>query len=220
MARYRKTVWLLFGPMLAGVLLAAQTRHQQEHPPQDTSRYIEALQAHSRDAWQDPQKVMATLALKPGERVADLGAGPGYFTLRFARAVGPTGKVYAVDISREMLDYLGKQAQADHLTNVQPVLADAHNPNLPPASVDMIFICDTLHHISGRTQYYPLLIRALKPGGLLVNVDFYKRSLPVGPPVQMKISKAEMIREAEAAGFHLVRQYDFLRYQYFLVFKR
>ncbi len=220
MVRYRKAMWVLFLPLVAGALAAAQTEHQQHHPPQNTNKYIEALEAPSRDAWQQPQKVMATLALKPGERVADVGSGPGYFTLRFARAVGPTGKVFAVDISGEMLDYLAKQARAEHLMNIHPVLADPHNPNLPPASVDMIFICDTLHHISGRDRYYPLLIRALRPGGRLVNVDFYKRPLPVGPPVQMKIQKTAMIREAEAAGFHLVRQYDFLQYQYFLVFKR
>ncbi len=163
---------------------------------------------------------MAALGLKPGDRVADLGSGPGYFTLRFARAVGPAGKIYAVDISRKMLDYLEKQAQAEHLMNIQPVLAEPHNPKLPLASVDVIFICDTLHHISDRLTYYPFLTRALKPGGRFANIDFYKRPLPVGPPVHMKIAKADMIREAESAGFHLVRQYDFLKYQYFLVFRR
>jgi len=220
MARYRKAAWLFFVPALAGVLAAAQVANQEHHPPRTTSRYIQALEDPSRDAWQQPEKVMAKLALKPGERIADLGSGPGYFTLRFARSVGPTGKVYAVDISNEMLNYLVKQARADHLMNIQTVLAEPHNPRLPPASVDMIFICDTLHHIPDRTTYYPLLIRALKPGGRLVNIDFYKRSLPVGPPVEMKIPKGQMIREAEAAGFHLLRQYDFLKYQYFLVFKR
>ncbi|HET7099616.1 MAG TPA: SAM-dependent methyltransferase, partial [Terriglobia bacterium] len=78
----------------------------------------------------------------------------------------------------------------------------------------------TLHHISDRATYFPLLLRALKPDGRLVNIDFHKRSLPVGPPVEMKISQAEMVREAEAAGFHLIRQHDFLQYQYFVVFAR
>lgn len=220
MARCRKAVWLFLVPLLTGVLAAAQAQHQQHHPPETTSRYIQALEDPSRDAWQQPEKVMAKLALTPGQSVADLGSGPGYFTLRLARAVGPAGKVYAVDISSGMLDYLEKQARADHQTNIQTVLAEPHNPRLPAASVDMIFICDTLHHIPDRATYYPLLIRALKPGGRLVNIDFYKRSLPVGPPVQMKIPKAQMIREAEAAGFHLVGQYDFLKYQYFLIFKR
>lgn len=220
MSRCRKPAWLLSVSLLAGVPVVAQLPGEQYHPPRTTSRYIQVLEAPSRDAWQQPQKVMAKLALKPGQRVADVGSGPGYFTLRFARAVGPDGKVYAVDISRGMLDYLENQARADRLTNIQTILAEPHDPRLPMASVDTIFICDTLHHIPERTTYYPLLFRALKPGGRLVNIDFYKRSLPVGPPIHMKIRKAQMIREAEAAGFHLVRQYDFLKYQYFLVFKR
>lgn len=220
MARCRNAAWLLSVSIFCGVLAVAQIPNQQGHPPRTTSRYIQVLEAPSRDSWQQPQKVVAKLALKPGERVADVGSGPGYFTLRFARAVGPGGKVYAVDISRGMLDYLENQARANHLMNIRTILASPHNPMLPQGSVDTIFICDTLHHIPDRPTYYPLLFRALKPGGRLVNIDFYKRSLPVGPPVHMKIAKAQMIREAEVAGFHLVRQYDFLKYQYFLVFRR
>ena len=220
MVRFRNALWWIAIPLLLGVLASAQTQHQEHHPPRSTSKYIQALEDPSRDAWQQPEKVVATLGLKPGENVADLGAGPGYFTLRLARAVGPSGKVYGVDVSQGMLDYLEKGARAEHLTNIQPVLALPHDPKLPTASVDMIFICDTLHHISERPTYYPLLMRALKPGGRLVNIDFHKRSLPVGPPVEMKIPKAGMIREAEAAGFHLVRQYNFLPYQYFVVFAR
>ncbi len=220
MTRFRKNVCWAAISLLAVVPALAQAQHQEQHPPQDTSHYIKVLEGPGRDAWQQPEKVMATLALKPGQSVADLGSGPGYFTLRFARAVGLSGRVYGVDISREMLDYLAKQARTENLTNIQPLLAEPHNPKLPSASVDMIFICNTLHHIPDRATYYPLLMRALKPGGRLVNIDFHKRPLPVGPPVRMKIPKAEMIREAEAAGFHLVHQYDFLKYQYFLVFTR
>ena len=220
MVRFRNAVLVVAVPLFGGVLAAGQVAHQEHHPPQNTSRYIQVLESPSRDAWQQPEKVLKALDLKPGESVADVGSGPGYFTLRFARAVRPTGKVYGVDISRGMLDYLEKQAKEEHLTNVQPLLAQPHNPELPPASVDVIFICDTLHHISDRAAYFPLLKRALKPGGHLVNIDFHKRPLPVGPPVEMKIPKTEMIREAETAGFHLVRQYDFLKYQYFLVFAR
>ncbi len=220
MTRFGKSVWLVAVSLMVGVLASAQTRDQEHHPPRSTSRYIQVLEDPSRNAWQQPEKVIATLGLKPGERVADLGAGAGYFTLRLARAVGPSGKIYGVDVSREMLDYLEKQASAQHLTNIQPVLAEPHDPKLAPASVDMIFICDTLHHISDRAMYFPLLMRALKPGGQLVNIDFYKRPLPVGPPVEMKIPQAEMIREAEAAGFHLIQKYKFLKYQYFVVFKR
>lgn len=219
MTKRRKAIELVLIPFFFAAWSAAQTPNQRHHPPENINLYIEHLEDPSRNRWQQPEKVMQELNIKPGETIADLGSGPGYFTLRFARAVGPTGKVLAIDISPDMLAYLRKQARADHLANIETILAKPDNPELPPASVDMIFICDTLHHISNRVHYYPYLIRALKPSGRLVNIDFHKRTLPVGPPVGMKIAKAEMIKEAEAAGFHLVQHFNFLEYQYFLVFK-
>ena len=80
-----------------------------------------------------------------------------------------------------MLDYIRQRAQDDEIKNIQLVQALPHDPKLPPASVDMIFICDTLHHISERPTYYPLLAKALRPGGRLVNIDFYKKPLPLVP---------------------------------------
>ncbi len=200
--------------------LAAQFEHQQHHPPTSTSAYIRALEDPARNAWQKPEEVVAKLGLKPGETVADIGAGSGYFTVRLARAVGPSGKVYAVDIDPGMLEYIRQRAKKDHLENIQTILAGAHDPKLAPASVDLIFICDTLHHISEREKYYPLLARALKPGGRLVDVDFHKRALPLGPPVGMKISRKALIEEVKPAGFHLVKDYEFLPYQYFVIFTR
>ncbi|HVA02045.1 MAG TPA: methyltransferase domain-containing protein [Terriglobia bacterium] len=220
MAKRRKVIGQALILFVFATWAMAQVRHQRHHPPDNINEYIEHLEDPSRNQWQQPEKVMKALEIKPGETIADLGSGPGYFTLRFARAVGPKGKVFAVDISPGMLAYLKKQARAVHLTNIKPILAKPDNPELSPSSVDMIFICDTLHHISNRAKYYPFLMRALKPGGRLVNIDFYKRTLPVGPPVHMKIAKPEMIKEAEAAGFHLAKQLSFLEYQYFLVFER
>jgi ubiquinone/menaquinone biosynthesis C-methylase UbiE len=214
-----------FGPLLAAGLLLigpaawAQTA-TQHHPPESASEYIRSLEDPKREEWQKPQEVIEKLELKPGQAVADLGAGSGYFTVRLARAVGPAGKVYAVDIDPEMLTYVERRAKEEKLENIETVLADPHDPKLAPASVDMIFICDTLHHISERGRYYPLLARALKPGGRLVNVDFQKRPLPFGPPLEMKIAKEAVIEEVKPAGFRLVKEFDFLEYQYFLVFER
>jgi ubiquinone/menaquinone biosynthesis C-methylase UbiE len=199
--------------------LPAQVEHQH-HPPQSASEYIRVLEDPSRDAWQKPEEVVAKLGLKPGEAVADIGAGSGYFSVRLARAVGPSGKVYAVDIDAAMLKYLEQRAKGEQLGNIQTVLSDPHDPKLAPASVDLIFICDTLHHISERDKYFPLLARALKPGGRLVDVDFHKRPLPLGPPVEMKIARPAVIDEVKSAGFHLVKDYEFLPYQYFLIFQR
>ena len=216
-----KRVWLVLAAMplwLTG-WTPAQVAHQH-HPPESTSAYIKVLEDPGRDEWQKPEAVLAHLDLKPGETVADIGAGSGYFTLRLARAVGPGGKVYAVDIDRGMLEFIERRARQERLNNIQTVLADPHDPKLPAYSLDLVFICDTLHHISDRDKYYWLLARGLKPGGRFVDVDFHKRPLPIGPPVEMKIAKSAMIDEAKLAGFHLVEEFDFLPYQYFLVFHR
>ncbi len=190
---------------------AAQTEHQH-HPPRDAAEYARILEDPKRDAWQMPHQVIMALALKPDEVVADLGAGSGYFTRRLAQHAG---KVYAVDIDPQLLAMVKKDAPA----NVETVLAAPDDPKLPPASVDTVFICDVLHHISGRPAYFEKLKRALKPGGRIVNIDFYKRPLPVGPDVAMKLSEEQVEREFSAAGFRKSGQVDTLPYQYFLIFK-
>lgn len=196
----------------------AQVAGHRQHPPETASAYIRELEDPSRDAWQEPEKVIEKLALKPGDVVVDLGAGSGYFTVRMARAVGPGGKVIAVDVDSEMISYIESRKKDEGLENIETILAEPHDPKLAPSSVDLIFICDTLHHISERGKYYPLLARALKRGGRLVNVDFEKRPMPIGPPVEHKIAKEDVGREVAPAGFRLIKDFDFLKYQYFLVF--
>ena len=93
-------------------------------------------------------------------------------------------------------------------------------PRLAPSSVDVIFFCDVLHHIDHRAAYYEKLKTALKPGGRVVIVDFYKKALPVGPPPSMKLSEEQVIDELKAAGFRLARKHGMLPYQYFLEFER
>jgi ubiquinone/menaquinone biosynthesis C-methylase UbiE len=214
-------LFVLLAAMLAGWLNWTAPFESQERTLPDTGNsYIQHLEDPARAAWQKPDEVVRVLNLRSGAKIADIGAGSGYFTVRFARQVGPRGKVYAVDIDREMLAYIGQRAKQENLQNIQTILADPHDPRLAPASVDMIFICATLHHITDRAKYYPLLAKALRPGGRVVNIDFQKRRLPVGPPVEMKIARQDVIGEFAAAGFHLAREFDCLPYEYFLVFER
>jgi arsenite methyltransferase len=199
--------------LLLAMAFLFQAPHQQHHPPQDAAEYARMLNDPGREAWQKPHEVVTALNLKASDTVADIGAGSGYFAQRFARHVA---KVYAVDIDQKLLDIAAKDAPP----NLQTILSVPDDPKLPPASVDVMFICDVLHHIENRPAYFEKLKAALKPGGRIVNIDFYKKELPVGPPVAMKLSEELVIGEFKAAGFHLARKHDFLPYQYFLEFER
>jgi ubiquinone/menaquinone biosynthesis C-methylase UbiE len=213
----RASVFLAAG---AAVLAAqtAPTHHAADRLHGDPRAYMAALDDPSRDAWQKPHEVVAALGLSEGQRVADIGAGSGYFALRFAHRVGPAGRVFAVDISRDMIAELRRRAAEAGLQSVDPILARPDDPGLPDAGVDLIFICDTWHHIERRDAYLARLRRALAPGGRLAIVDFHKEA-PVGPPAGMKLAREEVLAEAERAGFRLVTEHTFLPHQYFLVFR-
>jgi ubiquinone/menaquinone biosynthesis C-methylase UbiE len=205
------------GPLRAQQAASPAQMHERHR---DAQTMIAALEDPARDAYQKPDEVMAALALRPGEVVADIGAGSGYFTLRFARAVGDTGRVYAVDVSPDMIRYLNRKLRDEGVRNVVTVLSDPDDPLLPDASVDRFVIVDTWHHIEDHEKYLRLMTRMLRPGGQIVHIDFQKRDLPVGPPLSMKISRDNLVAQMEEAGFHLEREHTFLPYQYFLVFVR
>lgn len=194
------------------LLLAPQAQHQH-HPPRSAGEYAKVLEDLKRDAWQKPHDVLMALKLRPDEAIADIGAGSGYFTRRFANHAGA---VYAVDISRDLLAIIDKGGNP----KIKTVLATPEDPKLAAGSVDTIFICDVLHHIDHRGAYYAKLNEALKPGGRIVIIDFYKKQLPVGPPVSMKLSEEQVIGELQAAGFASTASHSFLPNQYFLVFER
>jgi predicted methyltransferase len=206
-----------FGPIPVHAQAAATPQEMHERHG-DPAAYIASLEDPARDAYQKPDEVMKALALRPGEVVADIGSGPGYFTVRFARAVGDTGRVYAVDVSPDMIRALEHRLRDAGIRNVVPVLSDPDDPLLPDASVDRFVIVDTWHHIENRPAYLALLKRMLKPGGQVVHIDFQKRDLPIGPPLEMKISREDLVQQMETAGFKLSGEQTFLPYQYFLVF--
>jgi ubiquinone/menaquinone biosynthesis C-methylase UbiE len=207
-------LWLVL-PVPA-VAQTVATQHDAHRLHNDPTKYIAALDDPARDAWQKPHDVLMALGLRDGDVVADIGAGSGYFALRFARHVG-AGKVLAVDVSQPMLDELTKRAAAAKLTNVTPVLARHDDPTLPSGGVNVVFTCDTWHHIEQRPAYLAKVRQALAPGGRFVIVDFHKDA-PVGPPASMKLTRAEVLAEVQAAGFVLADEPTFLPHQYFLVF--
>ncbi|HKC59855.1 MAG TPA: methyltransferase domain-containing protein [Myxococcales bacterium] len=196
--------------------LAAQM-HGRHGNPEDLDSYIAKMEDPSRAEWQKPDQVLRALALQPGQVVCDVGAGPGYFTLPVARTVGETGRVYAVDVDPRILATLRKRLRDSGVRNVTPVLALDDDALLPPAACDLILVVDTYHHFPGGPAYLRRLARSLRSGGRIVNIDFHKRELPVGPPPEHKLTREEFLSQADAAGLALVQEHTFLPYQYFLV---
>ena len=164
------------------------------------------LEDPGRDEWQKPHEVMMALKLKPTDVVADIGAGTGYFARRFAMHAA---KVYAVDIDAGLLAIAAKSAPVNLVT----IVSKADDPLLAPASVDVIFFCDVLHHLENRPDYYRVMSAALKRDGRVVVVDFRKPPLPIGPPPEMKLDEETVIAELKQAGFVLSRREAFLPYQ-------
>jgi predicted methyltransferase len=176
-----------------------------------------AYEGVNRDHWQQPEKVIAALKLRPGDQVADLGAGGGYFTFMLAKAVGPAGKVYAVDIDREMTDLIGAQTQKESVNNVETILAKTDDPLLPKAGVDLIFTSNTYHHIDNRVTYFTNLRKYLKPGGRIAVIDYDRRAWFEG--LLRHYTPTEFIkREMEQAGYALQQEHDFLDRQSFIIF--
>jgi arsenite methyltransferase len=171
-----------------------------------------AYEGFDRDEWQQPDRVVADLALAPGAKVADLGAGGGYFTFRLARAVGSEGRVYAVDIDEGMNAHVALEARKQGLANVRTVLAATDDARLPEP-VDLFFTSNTYHHLEGRTAYFRgVRERQLAPGGRVAIVEF--RPGITSHSTDRKTIESEMT----AAGFRLVKSFDYLERQNYLVF--
>ena len=149
----------------------------------------------------------------------DLGAGPGYFAIRMARAVGPDGRVHAVDVEPRMLEVLARRAREAGVTNVHPHLAKNADAS-PPEPCDLVLLVNTFHHFPDGVAALRRLASTLKPGGRIANVDFYERELPVGPPPEHKVSRAAFLEAAGAAGLELAAEKTFLPYQYFVLLRR
>lgn len=174
----------------------------------------------ARQEWQKPQEVVDRLSVRPGETVADIGSGTGYFSVLFAKKTGINGTVYAVDIDRNMVEYVEQRAKREALPNIRSVLAKPDDPMLPKDSVDLVFICNTYMFIADRDIYLVRLRNALRQDGRLAIVSYNRVDSPEGPPIHTRVPKEKTVREVAQAGFVLDTEYFFLPYQHYLVFKK
>ncbi|MDH5764200.1 MAG: class I SAM-dependent methyltransferase [Nitrospinota bacterium] len=219
----RKQLWrrawafLLFGTLtLSGCFVegppAHSVGHQHKHAGTEEGAHLR-YQEPDRYTWQYPDKVVKALKLEPGMKVADLGSGTGYFTFRLAEAVGDSGKVYAIDINKEMNASIDKQSVEKQVDNVQTVLAVEHDP-LIPDKVDLIFSVNAYHHLKDRTAYFQNAARYLKPGGRVAIIDFRKGMF------RHYTEQRVLLQEFKAAGYGLDKTHGFLPRQHFLVFSQ
>ncbi len=191
--------------------------HGHHGNPEDLDAYLAKLEGPDRAAWQKPDEVVRALRLRRGDVVCDAGAGPGYFALRLARAVGPRGRVYALDVEPRMIAELERRLDAARAANVRPILVREGDAPLPPRPCDLVLVVDTFHHFPDGPATLRALARRLRPGGRIVNVDFHRREMPVGPPLEHKVAREDFVAAAREAGLAVVEEHDFLPYQYFLV---
>ena len=189
------------------------------------ARYLAMLERPEREAFQRKQEVMSALAFKPGERVADLGAGSGYFTIPVAKAVAPAGIVWALDIRQPMLDHIAARLKTENLTNVHLKLVPATDPQHPPPGIDTILMVDVYHYIHYEkrgAEYAPKLRAGLAPGGRVVIIDYTPKPFdqrPWGPPPEQQMSLETLNGYLASAGLKPVKVHTFLPEQYFVEYK-
>jgi len=216
---YIDRCWQAFFLIAIFLLLGSACTHHRG--PWDINEYIGALERPERDEYQRPEEVLGALHLRPGMVVADIGAGSGYFTRRFAHAVHPNGKVLAVDVEQKMLDY-----NRIHLNDLGPsaptefILAKPGDPAIPAQTVDLIFLCNVYHHLDNQPTYFEKAKAGLKPNGRVAIIDFYhdERSGKLGFSKHHLVPEERVIKELKRAGFTLLKKHEFLPRQYFLEF--
>lgn len=188
-------------------------------PFAEVEKYIAFLERPDRAKWQKPDAVVEAMGLAGDETVVDVGAGSGYFSFRFARAL-PKGKVVAVDIQPEMVRHIHHKAMSEAVANLQAVLGKPDDPGIPDGA-DVIFVCDVLHHVPGQAAWLGKLATEMKSGARLVLIEFKEGKLPQGPPEKLKLSRAKLLALASGAGLVLsAEKPKLLPYQTFLVFRK
>jgi len=193
---------------------------EQQRPPspqQDPEGYAKFLEGAERVSRMQVPRVIETLGVKPGMKVADLGSGSGLFTRPMAKAAAPAGVIYAIDVNDALLKIVDRSAKEQKIDNIRTVLAGPDDPKLPEP-VDLIFICDTLHHIQGQPQYVKGLAKYLRPGGRVAIIDFSK-DWPVGHE-SMAYTLEALEGWMRDAGFTRVSAHDYLDNSFFVIWRK
>ena len=177
------------------------------------------LERDSREAEEKPALTIQKLELEPDDVVADIGAGTGYFSFQIARAV-PEGKVYAVDIQPEMLEAIVFLKEDKNITNVETVLGQEDKPNLPPASIDLAFMVDAYHEFAYPREMMEGIVRALKPGGRVVLLEYRKENPMIAIKPLHKMTQKQVKKELQEVGLKWQQTKEFLPEQHFLVFSK
>jgi predicted methyltransferase len=222
--RYLAFVTAAMAPAQQAPAPAAKSANQNYQTTAGREALSKTLTASSRDATERPRDLVAEMGVKPGMTVADIGTGPGYMLPYLSEAVGPGGKVLAEDIFDDFLDKARANAAKAGLKNVEFIKGTDRSPTLPAASLDIIMALDSYHHYDYPRDMLAGFKQALKPGGRLVIVEYYKRSGAMGGGngalTHIRLDDAGVIKEVEASGFALVEEREHIpKSQYMAVFR-
>ncbi len=180
--------------------------------------YLWYLESEERDHWQKPDQVIQALQLSEGAVIADIGAGGGYFTERFSKTVGRLGHVYAVDVQDIMIAKLKERVEIHNLENVTVIKGKFESPMLPLHAIDIAFFSSVYKEIDDRIQYMKKVKKSLKPDGRVAVIEYHRDRGLIGPEFADRLYETQVIAEMEKAGFVLLRRFDFLPREYFLLF--
>jgi len=177
--------------------------------------YIDHMEREERISRMHIDRIIECLQIQPGIKIADIGAGSGLFSRKFAKHAGANGAVYAIDINGNMLNHIDKVNKREGIANIQTVIAREDDPKIPEP-VDLIYICDTLHYIKDPDKYCIAMSRYLKSGGRIAVVDFKQN----WPPLSIVFTGEELTAWMESAGVKSVESYDFIEDEYLMIFKK
>lgn len=171
-----------------------------------------------RDSWQLPEKVIQSLEIQEGSYIADLGSGNGYFTFYLADATGPDGKVYAVDVDKSRNKSVERKARERDYQNIEVILGKHNDPLLQESGIDLLFTCNTFHHLENRVSYFRNVKKYLRLKGRIAIIEFSGDAPSGGRPEGHWVAPEVIRKEMKEAGFTLSRTFDFLDRQSFKIF--